>query len=365
MNCSEAEPFVSVLYDGEPVPVEVADHVDGCPNCRACLRSYSEMGAGLRLMASKAAHPTSPVALRDKLRLPFRPARLAFLRAQVLVPRFALALLAAALVATSASIVVLRAQNEVRPLWFQFGVNDRGLHPTLMSHVAQAGSDLEWVIWRVDNPTGVHIAVTAIKEKSVQLRIRALKLSREEADKGYSPKKELRDLSHHEFTYTVGEQFDVPVEGGGVLALLGQVVDHQPRIAFGLPGEPGPDQIVLTSPLVLADATLLADLENASSLAQDRNWGGRIYVPGTGQIVISLQPIPGAVQGEANWGDLRFTWQGRSYLVRTASPITGGDQTRAVWVTLDSEHPWAHGENWQLGVMPLTPAAVKSIQQGP
>jgi hypothetical protein len=316
-------------------------------------------------MASKEPHPVSPVALRDKLRFPYRPARLAFLRAWVLVPRFALALLAAALVATSASIVILRAQSEARPLWFQFDVNDMGLRTTLIGHAAKAGSDLDWVIWRVDNPTGVHIAVTTIKEKSVQLRIRARKLSREEADKGYSPKKELGDLQNHEFTYTVGDKLDIPVEGGGVLALQGQVVDHQPKIAWGMPGEPGPDQIVLTNPLIISGETLLGNLTGASSLASDRNWGGRIYVPGTGQIVIALQASPGAVQGEANWGDLKFTWQGRSYVVRTASPITGGDQPRAVWVTLDSEHPWAYGKGWQLGTAPLTPAAVQVIQRGP
>ena len=365
MNCTEAEPFVSLLYDGEPLPVGVADHVDGCPNCRARLRSYSAMGAELRLMASKEPHPAPPFAIRDKLRLPYRPARLAFLRARVLVPRFALALLAAALLATSASLVILRAQSEARPLWFQFGVNDRGLRPTFMSHVAQAGSDLEWVIWRVDNPTGVHIAVTTITEKSVQLRIRARKLTREEADKGYSPKKELGDLQNHEFTYTVGDKLDIPVEGGGVLALLGQVVDHQPKLAWGLPVEPGPDQIVLTRPLVISGETLLADLSAASALAQDRNWGGRICARGMGQIVIALQPMPGAVQGEANWGNLKFKWHGRDYLVRTASPITGGDQPRAVWVTVDSEQACSHGASGELGLAPLTPAAKEIIQQGP
>jgi hypothetical protein len=273
-----------------------------------------------------------------------------------------LALLAAALVATSASIVILRAQSEARPLWFQFGVDDRGLRPTFMSHVAQAGSDDGFVIWRVGNQIGVHMAVATIKAKSVQLRIRARNLGPGEADKGYSPEKELGDLQNHAFTYTVGDQLDIPIEGGGVLALQGQVVDHQPKIAWGVPGEPGPDQIVLTSPLVISGETLLANLQGANSLAVDRNWGGRIYVPGTGQIVIALQASPGAVQGEANWGDLKFTWQGRSYVVRTASPITGGDQPRAVWVTLDSEHPWAYGESWGLGTQPLTPAAVQAVQ---
>jgi hypothetical protein len=231
-----------------------------------------------------------------------------------------------------------------------------------MSQVAHEGSNDGWVIWRVGNQIGVHIAVTAIKEKSVQLGIRARKLSPGEADKGYSPEKELGDLQDHEFTYTVGDKLDVPIEGGGVLALRGQVVDHQPKIAWGMPGEPDPDQIVLTSPMVISGETLLANLQGANSLAEDRNWGGRIYVPGTGQIVIALWASPGAVQGEANWGDLKFTWRGRSYVVRTASPITGGDQPRPVWVTLDSDHPWAQGKVWMLGTAPLTPAAVQAVQ---
>jgi hypothetical protein len=270
--------------------------------------------------------------------------------------------LVAALVAASATLVVLRAQSESRPFWFQFGMDLKGLAPGFMIHVAQAGSDDGFVIWMVGNQIGVHFAVTAIKEGSVQLRIRARILRPGEADKGYAAEKELGDLQDHRFTYAVGDKLEIPVEGGGALVLHGQVMDHQPKIAWGVPGEPGPDQIVLTSPLVISGQTLLANLEGANSLAQDRNWGGRIYVPGTGQIVIALQALPGAVQGEAYWGDLKFTWQGRRYTVRTASPITGGDQPRAVWVTLDSERPWAYGDVWQLGAAPLTPAAEQAVR---
>src|ERR1039457_4316329 len=126
MNCHEAEPFVSVLYDGEPAPVEAARHVDTCPNCRARLLSYSEMGAEWRLMASLAPDPVSPPELRDKLHPAQQPARFVFWRARVLMPRFAVALLAAAFVAASVSIVVLRAQSESRPLWFQFGLELNG-----------------------------------------------------------------------------------------------------------------------------------------------------------------------------------------------------------------------------------------------
>src|ERR1022692_1875350 len=125
----------------------------------------------------------------------------------------------------------------------------------------------------------------------------------------------------------------------------------------------------LTSPLVISGDVLIANLEGANSIAEDRNRAGRIYVPGMGQLMIALRSFPGAVQGEANWGDVKFTWQGRSYSVRAASPITGGAQPRAVcdrrrrshriaspitggaqpravWVAVDSEHPSEPANLW-------------------
>jgi hypothetical protein len=360
MNCYEAEPFVSVLYDGELAPVEAARHVGACPNCRARLLSYSEMGAELRLMASLAPdHPVSPPALRDKLRPVQQPARFAFLRARVLMPRFAVALLAAAFVAASVSIMVLRAQSESRPLWFQFGLDLKGSGSSWsswMTHVAQAGYDDGLVLWMVGNQTGVHIAVSAIKEGSVQLGIRARKLSPAEAAKGFAAKKELGDLRNHAFTYIIGEKLEIPVEGsGGTLVLQGKVVDHEPKIAWGLPVEPGPEQLVLTSPLVISGDAVIANLQGCNSIAEGRNWAGRIYVPGMGQLRIALRSFPEAVQGEANWGDLKFKWQGRSYSVRAASPITGGAQPRAVWVAVGSDHVPDPANFPDLGTAPLAP----------
>lgn len=355
MNCHEAEPFVSVLYDGEAAPVEAARHVDACPNCRARLLSYSEMGAELRLMANLAPDPVSPPALRDKLRPAQQPAMFEFLRSRVLMPRFAVALLVAAFAAASVSIVILRAQSESRPLWFQFGLDLNGAGSSWMTHVAQAGYDDGLVVWMPGNQTGVHIAVSAITARSVHLGIRARQLNPGEAAKGFHAKKELADLRNHAFTYIIGEKLEIPVEGGGALVLQGKVVDHQPKIAWGMPEEPDADQVVLTNPLVISGDALLANLDGASSIAENRNFAGRIYVPGVGQIRIAVRPFPEAVQGEANWGDLKFKWQGRSYAVRGASPITGGAQPRTVWVSVGSDHVPEPANAWNLGTAPLAP----------
>jgi hypothetical protein len=356
MNCNEAVSFVSVLYDGEPVPVEAAEHVDACPNCRERLRSYSEMGAELRLMASRTTDPVIPIALRDRLRPAQRPPRFAFLRARVLVPRFAVALLAAGFLAASLSIVVLRAQSESRPLWFQFALDLKGSEPLRMSNVAQAGYDNGLVLWKAgDQIFGSHIVVSAVTQESVRLAIRARKYGRKDTAK-FQVKEQLGDLQAHTFTYVPGAALEIPVEGGGTLVLQGKVVDHQPKIAWGLPEEPGPDQVVLTSPLVISGDALIANLEGGGTMAWDRSMAASIYTPALGHLMIALRAFSGAVQAEANWGDLKFVWQGRSYSVRAASPITGGAQPHAVWVALDlPEYASTHGNGSQIGAVRIAP----------
>jgi hypothetical protein len=45
-----------------------------------------------------------------------------------------------------------------------------------------------------------------------------------------------------------------------------------------------------------------------------------------------LHPIEGAVEGQAEFGRAHFKLDGHNYLLFSATPITGGDQPRAIWV---------------------------------
>jgi hypothetical protein len=108
-------------------------------------------------------------------------------------------------------------------------------------------------------------------------------------------------------TITILGCVGIPVEGGGTLVLNGLVVNHRPVIAGDLPGEPRPDQLVLCWPLVVSHGAILANFEDGTSVAEGPNSGGRIYIPGTGQIVIALRPFPGAVAGEARLRSIRST----------------------------------------------------------
>jgi hypothetical protein len=359
MNCQEVEPFVSVLYDGENVPAECADHIDACPDCRAKLRSYSEMGAELRLIASRMpAESGIPQGVVERMRSSERGDRFAFLRARMVVPKFAAIAAAAAVVALSASVVVVRAQSQNVPLWFQFDlapgdaqVSD-GQHK--LNTVARAGYDDQLILMTpvldanhhvIVNQKheavemrafGTHLTVSSIKDGKVQLAIRS-RLYRMGDSAMFKVKDQLGDLEHHSFTYTPGQSLEVPVEGGGTLILRGQIADHQPKFAWGQPVEPRPDEIVLTQPVVFKDKTVLAYFDGGSTSA-DSLTANFLSTPAMGRLTIALRSFPGAVQAQANWGKLEFKVNGESYTLFSASPICGGEQPHAVWVELDTKY---------------------------
>jgi hypothetical protein len=362
MNCQEAESFISVLYDGEKVPAECADHIDTCPTCREKLRSYSQMGAELRLLASRMpAVSEFPQAVLERTRFAERPDRFAFLRARMVVPKFAAIAAAAAVVALSASVVVVRAQNQSAPLWFQFTVSD-GQPPT----VVQAGFDdmmasVTPVLDANRHPVvnqqrevemqtiASHIAVYSIKDGKVHLAIRSRRY-RDGDPAAYKGKEQLV-LEHHTFTYTPGQTLEVPVEGGGTLALRGLIADHQPKFAWGNPVEPRPDQLVVTHPVLFQDKTVLAFMDGASASADTQDWAATLFTQ-VGRFTIALRPFPGAVEAQAEWGKLQFKVNGESYTLYSASPICGGEQPHTVWVELDAKVAPPKGD-WAITTLPI------------
>ncbi len=347
VNCEEAQEFVSALYDGQRVPKELADHVDVCPNCRERLRAYSRIGAELRLLASRA--PTV-AAVPDRLARKVRPGRSKFLfiKGRMLVPRFAVVMTAGLFIVLTASLFTLHAQQS-RPLWFQFALDAQNPHPTDRTfkpqHAVRAGYDDYWV-WGngPNNVVGTHIVVSTINSDSVQLAIRSRRYNATNADQ-IDVKKDLGDVSGHTFTYYPGRPLEIPIEGGGTLVLQGQVLDHQPKfMMFGIPLEPNPDQLILSSPVLISGKTVLSDMKGANAIANGADKEAVLYAPGTGLLRFALQPSPGAIQGVASWGNLDFKLDGQSYRLLTASQICGGDQPHTVWVKNDAQFSPSHEE---------------------
>jgi len=332
MNCMKAELYVSALYDGEGVPPNVAEHIAECEACHRILNDYSKIGAELRLAAVTQQPQLPPLLLP-----PRRNKKI--LTARVAVPRFALAGLVACLVLTTVATSIVRTQT--RPLWFEFTC---GLQNSQFNYkVAQSGYDDTGVIAGLTNgfPGGaaVHVQVESISADDVVLRIRAVPPKLEVTPTSV---KLLADSNRKvsldgvpAIHYRPGESLSISVEGGGTLYLKGKVLDYQPKIAFGVPLEPPTGEMVVRSPILTAQDQLLGVFNGATSIAENDSRTINFRSGSNGLFIFALKPFPGAIQGEANWGEVRFNLDGQNYRLLAAAPITGGEQPRPVWVRHD------------------------------
>ena len=352
MDCPEVAPFVSALFDGEQVPRECAEHIDGCAGCRERLRAYAAIGAELRLMASRSSVAPKPSqVVLDRIAAPGLRGRLGFLKTRVLVPRFAVMTAVVAFVALSIGLVAVQAQSQSHPLWFAFELLPQGAQASdghfRANRVAQAGFDDLFVdmgpVWGADHKmapgqfqsVGSHVAVTSIKDGRVELAIRSRRYPMNDPAV-FEAMKPLADLKGHSYTYTPGQALEIPVEGGGTLVLRGAISDTQPRISMGLPVDPAPGQIVLNQPTVIRDREVVANEVGGGTIAED-GLAAFVSTKEMGRLTIALQPFAGAVRAEANWGRIAFTSNGHTYQVLTVSPICGGEQPHAVWVAVEPD----------------------------
>src|ERR1700721_3066308 len=97
MDCLTAEPFVSILYDGEDVPQEAVLHITSCATCRASLREYAAISGEMRALAASVTQSLPPLPSLAGSLSSRRRWRIA-LGKYVRVPRMALAACAALLV---------------------------------------------------------------------------------------------------------------------------------------------------------------------------------------------------------------------------------------------------------------------------
>ena len=331
--CRESQELLSALYDGEPVPGEVADHVHGCANCRAHLREYSDMGAELRLLACRASSvPMLPAEVLYKNRS--RRSRLLYATGKIMVPKFAVAAAAAFFLVMTAGLIRLHAQQS-SPLWFQFTLSEKGKNTKdglPVQYVAQAGYDGDMAGGQIQNVIATHIIVSAIQADRVELAVRSRLYHVTDAD-DMRLKTDLKTMNRPTITYHPGESLEIPIEGGGTLILEGTILDHKPRfMEFGIPLEPNLDQLILTSPVLIRGERVLFNMRGANTTANGPDQVAVLFVPGTGLLRFGLAPFPGAIQGVARWGNLDFKLNGQTYMLLTSSQIAGGDQPRTVWI---------------------------------
>jgi hypothetical protein len=345
MECPEAQSFVSVVYDGEPVAEEAAEHISGCGSCRQQLHEYAAMGAELRLAGSRRADrlPVPAWLASAAPRRRFLAARA--LTARVNVPWLAVGLCAAVILALSIGINLVRAQSPA--LWFQFQ-----LYPADMARsepspprVAKSGyrESMAW-FWNTQNTgasgfvnkVGSIVSVVDVQSGRVRLAVRARHY--QEHPMPRLLERDLGNLKGHEYTYVPGQTLQIPIEGGGTLLLRGEVSEHQPTLAWGYPLEPGANQMILSHFMLVRDQQVLAPLSGMSTMIGERENRIYLYVPRHGLFTFALQPFAGAVRGTASWSEANFTIDDHHFYLLSGSPITGGDQPHNIWVSLQGDY---------------------------
>jgi hypothetical protein len=235
--------------------------------------------------------------------------------------------MAGAVLAILAVVPIVRAQSG-QPQWFQFSFGPSASAPA--SDAQKAGYD-SILMFGDEHPIGAHFAITKIDDNTVRLAIHA---------KQYPPgplssTQVNLDLAGYDFSYTPGAALRVPVEGGGTLFLRGEIKDHQPKFAFGNSTEPSPDELVLSCPVLIRGDAVVANVDCGSTHIRVGQTAIIGTAEGQGRFLFAIEPFPGAVEGQAEWGRLKFTIKGAEYQLVGASPLTGGEQPRTVWVRRD------------------------------
>ena len=336
MTCIEAEPHVSAVCDGEPIPAEAAEHISTCAACRTALAEYGQIGTELRVAAAMNSETPPP------LLLPQRRRGFDFLWYRVPVPRFALAALVVAVVAAAASVPLVRAQQ--RPLWFQFGYT---LQPgrQMYYQVAKPGFDETTSTMAIVNgahiSTVLRIRVESVWNDDVVLRWRAVPGKTEptsdggyrfEHDGGMPAGVSLKDVPA--IHYRPGQEVMIPIEGGGTIYMKGDVHEQQPKIAFNGPLEPPSNYLIMRGPVLVSENEVLAAMSGGGATA-DLGTAVTVGAGKYGTFLFALKPFPGSVQGAIEWGQMTFTLSGRPFHLVAAAPLASGEQPRPVWVRHD------------------------------
>ena len=364
MECLEAQPFVSVLYDGRRVPDDAAEHIGGCTACRRQLHDYAAIGAEMRLAASRSADGLPMPAWLRSAEPRGRFLAVRALTAHVTVPRYAVGLAAGVILAVSIGLNLIRAQTPV--LWFQFRIGPAD-SPSVESHpphVVKSGDRKPMIsLWPIPSTgasssvSGVGVIVSVLDIQSGRVRVAARARHYPEPPSPESVEHDIGDLKGHEYAYVPGQTLAIPVEGGGTFLLSGQVFEQQPKLAWNLPLEPAANQLILRNFALIRDKEVLSPVMGWCAIIEEKDKGISLYLPGQGLFTFALQPFEGAVKGEANWSEAKFKIDGHRFYLLSGAQITGGDQPHDVWVSLKADYVFPkEPDRGRLGICQNLPA---------
>jgi hypothetical protein len=333
MNCNEAAEFVSARFDGETIPREAAEHLEGCAECAARLKSYAAIGAELRRVASAE----EPGLLRDAARWKETSREKAGLWRKgvesMRIPRFAFVAMIAVIVALSLGLALVRVR-----------ANNAGPVLALSMKIPSGAHEFHCKLdttEQVDRPNcgnfgivkggmlSVSAQFTERQGDNVEIEFRTRYENPPPHYNGPSQDR-LNDVVGERVWITPGDKKEVNIVGLGKMEVSGIFLDHMPPTFFEPDSkvDPGENEFRIVSPVLLRGKELVFNLAGASTgSAEDedpKDQGTSIYWPGEGRFLISPQPFKGATQGNVFESQATFKMDGAEYLLLTAVPPTRG-----------------------------------------
>lgn len=317
MNCNEAAPFISALFDGERIPRETAGHLAACPDCCARLSDYVQMSVELKRIASETAPENVPtVSWGEQSSMKWKLWQ--FGREQMRISRFALALMIVAIATLSAGLMLVRARDI---WWFQMAIqfpNGGDITQVFQSSELQTkpreavqhmtGSNLAYAIRLID-----------WKQGSVELGIRAQKFP--EGLNSQSMLEQVRNAPEQINWFGQDRKLPIHVEGYEAFEITGELLtkapDDFPSLETYLPK---PGELRLSSPVLLRNGRVVGDLNGATAYAGS-GWVDAYYVPHEGVFLFSAEPFKGAIRGKVQGSQVQFSSDGQSYQLLTGAPM--------------------------------------------
>jgi hypothetical protein len=344
VDCTAAASFASIIYDGEEAPFEAVQHFMTCASCRARLQDYARITSEMRILAAEnqSLNPG---------KIPRLPPRSGWRRTwskSVRVPRVAAVVFVFALAAATAGWVHTAAQNkENLAFWYDTKLESGAVRGSSGSRVEIGDPPDISTLFSGDQGFASRVEALSIHDHAVVLRVQFKYFSRRvDPDQ---VEKELEKVAPREITYVPGQQLSIPVEGGGPVLLSGHIVrdkdQSEPVGALAL--LPEPDEIVLSSPLLIRDESEILAMGSAGVHCKSKEppcAGVFMYVPRHGLFFFSLHPLDNSIEGISGMSQLQFEEDGHRYLLISVLPLTRGDYPRKIWILhLKDYLPSQHG----------------------
>jgi hypothetical protein len=331
MKCEEAAQLVSALCEGDRIPPDAARHIGSCNECLRRLQEYCFLGAELRRLASLNSTEESP-----KVSWNAEPRRRESWwhkgTRTMRIPRAAFALMLAAITTLSAGIMFVRAKEKNK--WLYFEVHARS-GPHMVSGTIPAAPD---------GISDRHIGPFSRKEGdgtiAIEINFRDLNAGMEKLGirtlwipgrvGGEKANEQAHAQPERELWFTPGEMLSIPVEGYGAIEVTGEFLEKLPEdLRTGM--YPREESFRIVPPVFcLSGDRVLSSVDDGGGEFSRAEHYFAYHSPGEGWFLIAGNPFEGAVRGTVRWNQIKFSLEGRTYLLLTGAPILYGESF--VWV---------------------------------